>query len=529
MSTRGTIVNLYKETRLDRGYKHCISDIDYFSYNTTLVSTTNQLSYQRLNSGRCRVPVSALSTTPYNEIDYIKIENPQTGSSTPSTIYGFVDSIEYISDNAFEIRYTVDVMTTYVATGYVSFGNTLVLRRNVNTNEDTIGGNILPEPVDIGNLIDTVVSRSYWASTGSFALFTSFDADNPDSTDLVYQNVSAFEINNAGQVFSVSVPMGMHVYRRNAAGMITFFNTYKNKMISGELFGLYYLPEQAYQTTLLVPVPTTIDGYTPKHNKLFTYPYCFAKIVSPTGIEQDFPFEYFSSLNNNSAEFVVYTGNMPLDGIFCIPKNYMGLGIASLTRQMRISNFPMLPLQGSNLNQTLQEISAQTPSYVANVLNHGVSGFIGGTGMLSNTEKSFASAELGAISAGVSTAQTALSQACDGWSAINRASIIPRSLINSFGGSSISQALSGGMEYYAVRSTVRREVAIAIDSFFAMYGYSINRIEAITLSNDMFNHHYIKTNECIVKGSANQHAKQMISEIMDRGVHFWRGEISDFG
>ena len=41
----------------------------------------------------------------------------------------------------------------------------------------------------------------------------------------------------------------------------------------------------------------TIDGYVPKNNKLFTYPYCFLYVTNLMGNSATYKYEYFNSAN----------------------------------------------------------------------------------------------------------------------------------------------------------------------------------------------------------------------------------------
>ena len=42
-------------------------------------------------------------------------------------------------------------------------------------------------------------------------------------------------------------------------------------------------------------LPNNLDGYTPKNNKLFTYPFCYLEVGDFSGRSEDYRFEYFEN------------------------------------------------------------------------------------------------------------------------------------------------------------------------------------------------------------------------------------------
>lgn len=70
--------------------------------------------------------------------------------------------------------------------------------------------------------------------------------------------------------------------------------------------------------------PSAVDGYTPKNNKLLTFPYCFLLVSNNTGSSNIFHYEKFTHAvgDNDICEFMI--AGVPSVGgsIKCSPNNY---------------------------------------------------------------------------------------------------------------------------------------------------------------------------------------------------------------
>jgi hypothetical protein len=67
------------------------------------------------------------------------------------------------------------------------------------------------------------------------------------------------------------------------------------------LYDEKYIGQNSPKTfTEALPKPTNLDGYTPKNNKLFTYPYCYLIYSNNNGSNNILHYEKFSI---NGCEF----------------------------------------------------------------------------------------------------------------------------------------------------------------------------------------------------------------------------------
>ena len=89
------------------------------------------------------------------------------------------------------------------------------------------------------------------------------------------------------------------------------------------IFGAYVIPSSMIQansdpthllwdgqstpctTTKEFTKPSTLNGYTPKNNKLLTFPYCFMNVSNNNGSTNSLRYELFNLNANNKMEFLL--------------------------------------------------------------------------------------------------------------------------------------------------------------------------------------------------------------------------------
>lgn len=159
-----TTVCLLQDVPLDNTYTNTLwfdslsEQKAYFSARPRRVFT--EQSYQKVNKGTLRLEISANDAYKYN---YMYFQNQRIGEST-KWYFAFITSVEYVSETVTEIRYELDVLQTWLFD--VELLPSLIDREHTATDE--IGENVLPEPVDIGDLkpsvaLDTGFFDHYYA------------------------------------------------------------------------------------------------------------------------------------------------------------------------------------------------------------------------------------------------------------------------------------------------------------------------------------------------------------------------------
>lgn len=159
-------LKILKGVDIDKDYKHTrrfVNTAQQYNYFTNTFGgsldtgvivkfSLTDLSYQRMNSNTIRVGI--LSDNLY-DCNYIMFRNRANNGQTYSDkwFYAFIDSVEYINDHCSEIKYTIDVIQSYMFD--IKVGECFVEREHSST--DRVGDNTVSE--------DFAFNEYYKAST----------------------------------------------------------------------------------------------------------------------------------------------------------------------------------------------------------------------------------------------------------------------------------------------------------------------------------------------------------------------------
>lgn len=154
MAQPNSTVRLLSGVRLTPEYKDTIffpnrsAQTDYFIGKT--VQSFESISYQRKEKNTIRLQGVA---DYYYSVNYMMFRNTNYSNRW---FYAFVTSVRYINENVFEIDYEEDVIQTWLldCTLLPSF------IERTHTPTDVIGEHLVTEPVSVGELKCSTMSRS---------------------------------------------------------------------------------------------------------------------------------------------------------------------------------------------------------------------------------------------------------------------------------------------------------------------------------------------------------------------------------
>ncbi len=248
---------------------------------------------------------------------------------------------------------------------------------------------------------------------------------------------------------------------------------------------------------------TDLDGYVPKNNKLFTYPYNYMLASNNQGATKEYRYEYMPSGNTFRMN---YSCDVSVDPtLFVYPATYNGAN-SNYDEGLRISGFPQVPIRyGAFENWLAQRGGSAMLQSALSVLGAGASlatgnpiGMVGSMAGLANT--------IGMWSDAVNMPDTARGNA-------SGAGLIGQQKMN--------------VNYFHI--CVNNEYARRIDSYFDRYGYATNTVK---LPNEQSRPHwnYVKTKELSMKGRIPQDYLARIKKIYNDGVTIWKvpEEVGDF-
>lgn len=520
-----TNIRLLHNVPIDNSYEHELyfasqtEQVNYFSGMTKY--TLPQNTYQRVQRGIARVGLKADSIYDCN---YMMFQNTNYGNKW---FYAFINNVEFVNNVTAEIQFEIDVIQTWWFD--MTMEQCLVEREHVN--DDTIGENLLPEPVSLGEYVFNDYKEidhdfSYMAvvigvvNIKKKSGLTDAEKDLPNVKkwleDKLTENVVVSDGNRYDGVYS-----GAKLYAYDSTdvdGINDFIGQFADAPDS--VVCMYVCPTVLingktdidkggvtidygasgfgkYITLPQITTSTDIGGYhpyRPRNNKLYTYPYNFYHIDNSNGSELNLRYEFFDNLTPVVA--INGTLSQPVQ-LMLRPCSYKGMtkytelgGYHSLkTETLTIDNYPMC--------------SWNTDAFKAWLAQSCVPISIGLLGSLGTGS--------GAITAGGVT--SALQQT---YSASIAADIMKGNFNN--GGANVAH---GEQNFYGGRCSVSEEYARYIDDFFDRYGYCVNTLKIPDVAIRP-SYTYVKTNGFTAKGSVPADDMKKIASVFNNGCTFWK-------
>lgn len=497
-----TEIALLKNIPLDNSYEHTLTfnsiaeQVSYFSRNVFRLLSAN--SYQRALNGRLRIECPMSDAVQCN---YLYFRNT---SFENKYFYAFITGWEYVNNITTEITYEIDVFQTFFFDLHIQ--PSFVEREHSNT--DSIGENLIPEGLEQGEYIlmdsQTIMPTAiegYVANGACILMLTTFN-DDAECTDYTggFSNYCYSALNV--------------VVKQTLAELNTFLQKTINK--KGSLEGIVasymcpYTPlvnPASYFTwnTTIIKNYTSLNGYIPKNNKLFTSPYYTTRIRTDSDMN-DFPYEYFSG---NTCEYDLIGTLIPEPALVLVPKNYKHNGNSNNRRldyRMSLQGFPQVALSSDVYKVYLAQNAASLKASIeGNAWNTIVS-----------MGKSAVKGDLGNfISEGVD-AQIQINNILGKWEDIK---IKPPTLNGTQ--SILNDYAVGAKVFYIDFLSIRAEFARIIDDYFTMFGYATHRVKTPNITGRP-HWNFVKTKGIVLDvANAPQPYIQKIQDCFNRGITFW--------
>lgn len=488
---------------LENTYDHTLTFANTTAQQTYFASkaykTITQNSYQRAMKNSLRIACTMDEAVRCN---YLYFKNT---SFENKYFYAFITGWEYVNNITTEITYEIDVFQTFFFD--IDIKPSFVEREHSST--DAIGDNLVPEGLEQGEYIimrtdpiNLTAISGYVATNACILMLCTFN-DDTECTD--------YNGNFLNYVFSGLNP----IVKTTTNDLQTFLAKVINK--KGSLDGIVsafmcpFTPlvnPATYFTWNLEVVKNyslTLDGYTPKNNKLYTSPYYTFRVRSDDAVNE-YPFEYFSGTN---AEFELIALLIPEPILVLIPKNfkrYTGNTVKRLDLRMTLQNFPQCSFDSDVYKVYLAQNAASLRASIAtNYIqkSYGVAQQIG---------KGHIGAGVGeAISLGADIANT-LAQLED-------IKIRPPELTGTQ--TALNDYAVGAKNFYGDIMSIRAEFARIIDDYFNMFGYATHRVKTPNITGRP-HWNYVKTKGIVLDvANAPQPYIQKLVDCFNNGITFW--------
>lgn len=460
--------------------------------------------------------------------------------------YAFVTDVTWVNNVTWEVSFILDVMQTY----YFDYTYEKCFIERQHSVTDKVGDNIIDEGLETGEYIANYVDEiTDYAETES-VVCARLDVDGNEVT-------ADSDILQTFEVDGISI--GSCIYRIQHLG--TEDNFFKNASNAPDSVLDYYDIPTAFAgdagqikgkppiLTKTVEKPHIRTGklykYTPRNNKLFTYPYCYLRATDLSGNTINYRYELF---NTSNCTFDYTCTRLPNPEGYIYPNNYGNIS-KNYDEGLSINDFP----RGAYPVDTYKAWLAQTAnSRTLQMLGASGSAIAGFAGVLGGAYAGAGSALSGATSNFVSTSGADYSML--GSSGASGMAGLPNNPAMGIGGIGAVLGLMAQKEDHKVNSQravgnkstsaiamlgkhiiqlqsmcIQQNYAEAIDSFFDKYGYKQNIIAGPNIkARPHWN--YIKTVGCDVKASLPASLVEQINSIHDNGITFWKNldSIGDY-
>lgn len=539
MSTPQSTIHVCSGVRLDNRYDHSIyfpnatAQLEYFAGK--VVRTFPAYSYLR-KSWPLQVEATMEQAKTWN---YLYFRN----SSSGKIYYYFINNVEYKNDNMVELSLELDVLQTYLTEIREGLLPCFVERQHTVT--DDIGEHTIDEGLDVGELVDRVPRA--WDSLSSLCILVlaTINPNYADTTkpiqalggmyDGVFSGLGVWAVDYQDWQ-DWSDQLDALTAKNFIDGIISMWMYPKDLVILGgenewgddSLCKVVSGIEDSEEVFTYESGQPRLDKYQPNNNKLLCYPYRFIYATNNQGGSAVYRFERFE--DPTSIQFHARGSISPDGSLKMYPANYNGVtamykhggpdqgaldgGIicgGNYEQGLTLSGFPTCAWDADVYKLWLAQNQNQHQHAMGTaqmaVLGGGVTALA--SAFMGNVAGAVGGA--GAVVAGVQQVGALLAQKAD-------MAIQPP---QARGAHSTNVNITAKMHTFTfVTKTVDKEHAEAIDDFFTMYGYKLNKVATPNLrARPGFT--YVKTVGCKIAGSLCSADLVAIENIFDRGITWW--------
>ena len=440
---------------------------------------------------------------------------------TSKYYFCFITNMEYVNENCTKITFETDVFQTWYFD--IQYHKCFVEREHVS--DDTVGKHTVPENLETGEYICN--SHTKDSTMDSYA------------TDLCYVMASTSIPNTQPASESVAptgvyngIYTGLTYYEYEVSTAIDYIleimaTAGKTDAINGIFMAPKWLapidPNASRREVehsnspktfnITVAKQTTINGYTPKNNKLKCFPYNYLLVSNNIGQNAILHYEKFSNANN--ATFTVKGVLNPGCSINLTPTNYNGSASSDID-SIQLGKFPICNFQNDMYTNWLTQNSI-------NVLGHNVTTDdmnIAGSG-LSALASTITNVAVGNYTGAGMSVASGLSGIAGAVIQQKQHNMIPATVNGQLNSADVNVA-SGNNTFHFYKMSVKEEYAKIIDNYFSMFGYKINTVKVPNITGRS-HWNYVKTINCNFSGNIPEEDMQIIKRMFDNGVTLWHG------
>lgn len=445
--------------------------------------------------------------------------------------YFFITRKEYVSDNVTRLIVELDVLQTYQFDWQIP--RCFVEREHVA--DDTIGANLVEEGLELGDYVSSLNNDiSGISNTADWCIMV--------QASVVLDGEVAFGEHAVGElqhgVFSGYILYTVPADTAGVQRLTSVLNELDTLGKSDAVASMWMYPKMlVYANWDDTPADkrlwkvqgsnrpgmirgaarTTLDGYTPRNKKLYTYPYSFLYCSNNMGDTAIFKFEYS---DGDGIEFKLYPTLTNDAALKIVPLNYRGFAVDAESG-LTLTSYPTCAWTQDAYKIWLAQ-NANQQAFTIQSAN--VQGALGAGEALLGAGQAIITLgqESESLTSGISRMYSAYQQVHGLMAQRKDKDVQPP---QAKGAQSVSANVAMNKHTFTFSDmSVSAYYAKMIDEYFDMYGYRVNRVKTPNItSRNMWN--YIKTVGCIVLGDIDAADRRRIGEIFDKGVTFWHSAV----
>lgn len=432
--------------------------------------------------------------------------------------YAFITDINYINDGMTEVKIETDVFQTWQFN--INYMNSFIEREHVS--DDTVGTHTLPENLETGEYIvnnwnqnDTLKSNTILvASTVDLSTYAS---DGGGAYGGVFQgyNLYSFANTSSGRTALQNTIMQMNQDQKLDAIVGIFIANPMFYTTDSASDGSKVTPESSprgftwgrggSQTDVPISKLNTLNGYTPKNNKMKTYPFMYLLMDNGNGSQAIYRYEDFKSdLYPDTCEFDII-GTPSFGGsYYATPLNYGGTPTDNWKNRLHGGKLPTCGFQNDTwINWITQNAVPIMTSIVEDTFS---------VGMGASAIAQGSSAGAGSIVSGISGIANTLNS-------LEQHSKVPPQHVGNADTGDINFT-AGLTTFTAYAMSIKYEYAKMIDDYFSMYGYKVNRLATPNI-HKRSNWDFMKCIDVNLEGDIPEKDLEEIRSLFNNGCTFW--------
>lgn len=431
----------------------------------------------------------------------------------------FITNMEYVNENVTRITFETDCFQTWYF--QIQYKQCFVEREHVN--DDTIGLHTIPESLETGDYVSVKDCESLLYQPEDFYICMGV-TELPNESIPPYSNNRTYNGIFGGLYYLVF---------KTASNCETAIKMYDAKGKADAINSVFMIPKDLGAIQDATPATWTIqsigscnvfypsgsdsadtignlvgempdtlaNGYIPKNNKLFTYPFSFMNLTNNSGTTETFRYEDFDFddvMGERAIGWWIDACITPGMSMKAIPLFYKNINI-NYNYGIMLGKLPVC--------------SWNSDTYLNWLTQNGLNTALNVAGSVLSTGTAIASGNIGGTVGGLTSIYNSIHQ-------ITIADITPnqaRGNTNS-GDINFADSFDGGITLYYM--SIKEEYAKVIDDYFSMFGYKVNVVKIPNITGRT-NWNYVKTIDCNFDGNIPQTDLNTIKTMFNNGTTLW--------